>query len=68
VDSRCKTGFSDLEESAKTRRQNGLAWLSFPLQPVAHAAHARLGLGHQIIKGWHTAVDQLIFYYKHTIT
>jgi hypothetical protein len=27
---------------------------------VAHAAHARLGSGQRTIKGWHTAVDQLI--------
>jgi hypothetical protein len=30
TNSRCKNGFTDLEDYAKTRRQNG-QWLSFPL-------------------------------------
>jgi hypothetical protein len=34
--------------------------LSFPLYPVAHAAHARFESGNRTIKGRHTAVDQLI--------
>jgi hypothetical protein len=34
--------------------------LGCPLKPVARDARARLGLRQRTIKGWHTAVDQLI--------
>jgi hypothetical protein len=59
MDSRCKTGFSDLEDSAKTRYQNIGCAVRRSAVAVAHATHVRLESDKRTIKGWHTAVDQL---------
>jgi hypothetical protein len=51
-----------LEDSAKTRRQNGQRGSDFRSNQLhnAHADYERLGTGQRTTKVWHSAGDQLI--------
>jgi hypothetical protein len=59
--SRCKIGFSDLEDSAKTRHQNTVRLAPFAMHNVQSACYpCTPGLSTVTIERWQTAVDQLI--------